>query len=77
MEPVQLKLQLLKNRSAKVKMKKNTFSSIFFDPIENRSAKRSVQLEAVQFEVLLYSKFVLVNLKLYRGYLNCSAKSPS
>ena len=35
-------------------MTKILSSEIFLDPIENRSAKRPVQFEVVQFEALLY-----------------------
>ena len=42
------------NRAAKVKMIQKRASQGFLDPIQKRALSRSVQLEAVYLEALLY-----------------------
>ena len=45
------------NRAAKVKMIQKRASQGFLDPIQKRARSRSVQLEAVYLEALLYQFF--------------------
>ena len=45
----------MQKRAAKVKMIKKRASQGFLDPIQKRAVSRSVQLEAVYLEALLYS----------------------
>ena len=44
-----------KIRVSKEKNIKKRASKVFFDPIQNRALSRSVQLEAVYLEALLYT----------------------
>ena len=44
----------VQKRAAKVNMIKKRASQIFLDPIQKRALSRSVQLEAVYLEALLY-----------------------
>jgi hypothetical protein len=44
----------MQNRAAKVKMIQKRASQGFLDPIQKRALSRSVQLEAVYLEALLY-----------------------
>ena len=44
----------MQKRAAKVNMIKKRASQGFLDPIQNRALSRSVQLEAVYLEALLY-----------------------
>ena len=43
-----------KNRASQVELLKKRASQVFLDPIQNRALSRSVQLEAVYLEALLY-----------------------
>ena len=47
----------MKKRAAKVNMIKKRASQGFLDPIQKRALSRSVQLEAVYLEALLYCDF--------------------
>ena len=47
--------QIVQNRAAKGKMVKKRASQNFLDPIQKGASSRSVQLEAVQLNALLYS----------------------
>ena len=47
----------MQNRAAKVKMIQKRASQGFLDPIQKRALSRSVQLEAVYLEALLYCDF--------------------
>ena len=44
------------NRAAKVKMIQKRASQGFLDPIQKRALSRSVQLEAMYLEALLYAQ---------------------
>ena len=46
----------MKNRASQVELLKKRASQVFLDPIQNRALSRSVQLEAVYLEALLYLK---------------------
>ena len=46
----------VQKRVSKEKNIKKRASQVFLDPIQNRALSRSVQLEAVYLEALLYSK---------------------
>ena len=49
--------KIMQNRAAKVKMIQKRASQGFLDPIQKRALSRSVQLEAVYLEALLYFIF--------------------
>ena len=48
--------KIMQNRAAKVKTIQKRASQGFLDPIQKRALSRSVQLEAVYLEALLYLK---------------------
>ena len=50
--------QIVPNRAGTVKMIQKSASKNFLDPIQNRALSRSVQLEAVYLEALLYHIFI-------------------
>ena len=52
--------KIMQNRAAKVKMIQKRASQGFLDPIQKRALSRSVQLEAVYLEALLYPDFILI-----------------
>ena len=54
----------MQNRAAKVKMIQKRASQGFLDPIQKRALSRSVQLEAVYLEALLYHKIDSENSRL-------------
>ena len=51
---VQNRAKIVQNRAAKVRMIQKRASQGFLDPIQKRALSRSVQLEAVYLEALLY-----------------------
>ena len=53
---MQNRAKFVQNRAAKGKMVKKRASQKFLDPIQNRALSRSVQLEAVYLEALLYTQ---------------------
>ena len=53
--------KIMQNRAAKVKTIQKRASQGFLDPIQKRALSRSVQLEAVYLEALLYSKDLRFN----------------
>ena len=52
--------KIVQNRAAKVKMIQKRASQGFLDPIQKRALSRSVQLEAVYLEALLYTYVSIV-----------------
>ena len=54
--------KIVQNRAAKVKMIQKRASQGFLDPIQKRALSRSVQLEAVYLEALLYMIVTLIYL---------------
>ena len=59
--------KIMQNRAAKVKMIQKRASQGFLDPIQKRALSRSVQLEAVYLEALLYAR-KLYNPKMKRTF---------
>ena len=58
---VQNRAKIMQNRAAKVKMIQKRASQGFLDPIQKRALSRSVQLEAVYLEALLYIKKMCIS----------------
>ena len=60
---------MIQNCAAKVKMIQKRASQGFLDPIQKRALSRSVQLEAVYLEALLYTTAPSEGLKIRGGGL--------
>ena len=63
-----------KNRAAQGFHYINSCISNFLDPIQKRALSRSVQLEAVYLEALLYTVFIIQILKSYKILLELTVR---